>query len=83
MDDELRGILKSFGGLSVPVDRLEEEADLFAAGLSSLATVNVMLALEQRFMIEIPDEFLTRRTFQTIASLRRTVNALRSGVVTA
>ena len=83
MDDELRGILRSFGGLSVPVDRLDEEADLFAAGLSSLATVNVMLALEQRFAIEIPDELLTRRTFQTLASLRRTVDSLQSGVVTA
>ena len=83
MDDELSGILRSFGGLSVPVDRLDEETDLFAAGLSSLATVNVMLALEQRFAIEIPDELLTRRTFQTLASLRRVVDSLRPRVVTA
>lgn len=83
MDDELRLILQSFGGLSIPADRLDDHTDLFAAGLSSLATVNVMLAIEQKFSIEIPDELLTRRTFQTLASLRATVSDLRSPVVPA
>ncbi len=83
MDDELRLILQSFGGLSVPADRLDDDADLFCAGLSSLATVNVMLAIEQKFEIEIPDELLTRRTFRTLASLRNTVNDLRSRIVAA
>ena len=83
MNDELRRVLQVAGGLSVPVDQLDEDSDLFAAGLSSLATVNVMLAIEQRFAIEIPDELLTRRTFRSLASLRRTVESLRSGVLTA
>ena len=83
MNAELRRILQSFGGLAVPVDALDDEADLFAAGLSSLATVNVMLAIEQRFEIEIPDELLTRKTFQTIDSLGRTVCDLIGGVVAA
>ena len=83
MDDELRVILQSFGGLSVPADRLDDNADLFSAGLSSLATVNVMLAIEQKFEIEIPDELLTRRTFSTLASLRNTVNNLRPRIVAA
>ena len=83
MNDELRRVLQVAGALSVPVDQLDEDSDLFAAGLSSLATVNVMLAIEQRFAIEIPDELLTRRTFRSLASLRRTVESLRSGVLTA
>ena len=83
MDNELRVILQSCGGLSVPVDRLDDSADLYVAGLSSLATVNVMLAIEQKFAIEIPDELLTRRTFQTLASLRSTVSDLRSRALTA
>lgn len=83
MDNELRIILQSFGGLSVPVDRLDDQADLFSAGLSSLATVNVMLAIEQKFDIEIPDELLTRRTFQTLASLQSVVGELRSRIAAA
>ena len=78
MDEELRRILRSHGGLSTPIDRLGDEADLYAAGLNSLATVNVMLAIEHCFEIEIPDNLLTRRTFQTVASLRRTVSDLQA-----
>ena len=80
MDDDLRRILHSHGGLSVPIDHVGEDSDLYAAGLSSLATVNVMLAIEHNYTIEIPDELLTRRTFQTLSSLRRTVNGLRTPV---
>ena len=83
MDDEIRKVLRSVGGLSVHVDGLKEDTDLFLAGLSSLATVNVMLALEHRFSIEIPDELLTRRTFQTLGSLKKTVKALRAEVAPA
>ena len=78
MDEQLRRILQSHGGLSTPIDRLTDEADLYAAGLNSLATVNVMLAIEHCFAIEIPDDLLTRRTFQTLASLRRTVRDLQA-----
>jgi acyl carrier protein len=83
MNDELRDILSTFGGLSVSADSLGDDADLFAAGLSSLATVNVMLAIEQRFDIEIPDDLLTRKTFQTIASLTKIIGELRVGALPA
>ncbi len=83
VDDELREILQCVGGLSVPAAGLDDNTDLFSAGLSSLATVNVMLAIEQKFDVEIPDELLTRRTFQTLASLRNTLGELRSGIVVA
>ena len=78
MDEELRRILRLQGGLSIPISQLADEADLYAAGLSSLATVNVMLAIEHCFAIEIPDDLLTRRTFQTLSSLRRTVLDLQA-----
>ena len=81
MDEELRRILQAHGGLSTSIDRLGEEADLYAAGLNSLATVNVMLAIEHRFSIEIPDDLLTRRTFQTLSALRRTVSKLQAEMV--
>ncbi len=81
--DQLRGILQSVGGLSVPIDSVREDADLFAAGLSSLAVVNLMAEIEHQFGIEIPDELLTPRTFRTLASIRSTVSDLRPGTSTA
>jgi len=46
--------------------------------MSSFASVNVMLALEDRFEIEFPDELLTRSAFESIAALRSAVNRLRA-----
>jgi acyl carrier protein len=51
------------------VDSLSDDADLYAAGLSSHATVNLMLALEEAFDVELPDRLLRRRTFSSIAAM--------------
>ena len=52
--------------------------DLTAAGLTSLATVDLMLAIEDRFAIEFPEAMLNRRTFATLANLTAAVDTLRS-----
>src|SRR3954452_20674700 len=63
MKNELRRILSESARLDVAPDSLADNADLYAAGLSSLATLHVMLAIEETFDIEIPDRLLTRRLF--------------------
>ncbi len=77
MEEKLRAILEEAGRLAVPVSGLPVEADLFAAGLSSLATVNVMLAVEDEFGVEFPDALLNRRSFGSIASLMAAVSQLQ------
>ena len=67
----IRSILKGTDYLQVNVDGLAEDADLYAAGLNSHATVNLMLALEEAFDIELPDRLLRRRTFSSIDVDRR------------
>jgi acyl carrier protein len=79
MQDDIRQILAQSGRLAVPVESLEDEADLFAAGLDSLAIVNVLMSIEERFDIELPDEMLSRRSFSSIATLRRVVADLTEG----
>ena len=79
MDDILRTIIGRTANLAVPVSTLDEHADLYAAGLSSLATVHVMLAVEQAFDIEFPDHALARRTFGSIAALSEVVDSLHPG----
>lgn len=70
MQDPIRTILAECGRLAVPADSLRDADSLFDAGLSSMATVNLMLALEDRFGVEIPDRLLTRRSFESIAAIR-------------
>ena len=81
MQDDIRQILAHNGRLAVPVDSLDDEADLFAAGLDSLAIVNVLMAIEERFDIELPDELLSRRSFSSIGTIARVVSDLTERAV--
>ncbi|WP_244851095.1 acyl carrier protein [Caballeronia sp. SL2Y3] len=77
MKTELRRILSETARLDVPIETLSDSDDLYAAGLSSLATVHVMLAIEDEFGVEIPDHMLTRRLFSSVDSLAAAVEELR------
>ncbi len=65
----IREALEKFGRLSRPVPEIADGDDLFAAGFTSHATVNVMLAIEDSLAIEFPDELLNRTTFASITAL--------------
>ena len=52
-------------------------ADLFRAGMSSHASVNVMLALEDAFDIEFPDSMLKRSVFESMAGIDAAVQELQ------
>jgi acyl carrier protein len=75
-DKKIREILSTHGRLSVNVDNLSINDDLYQAGLTSLTTVNIMLAIEDAFDIEFPDSKLNRKTFDSIDSLLETVAEL-------
>ena len=77
MRDDIRQIVKDHGRLSVDVDALAADADLYEAGMTSHASVNVMLALEDRFEVEFPDRMLKRSVFESIASIEASVTELR------
>jgi acyl carrier protein len=76
--DKIRQILREHGRLSVDADSLTDEADLYAAGLTSHASVNVMLAIEGEFDIEFPDRMLKRSVFESIAAMNAAVLELTS-----
>ena len=83
MKTELRRILSESARLDVAPENLADDADLYAAGLSSLATVHLMLAIEDEFGIEIPDRMLTRRLFSSIDSLAAAVSELQQAKAAA
>ncbi len=72
----IREILAQHGRLSVDVKTLGDDTDLYSAGLTSLATVGVMLALEERFDIEFPESKLSRATFRSLSTLAETISEL-------
>ena len=78
--DEIRQVLRDHARLPVDVDALGDGDDLFAAGMSSHASVNLMLALEDAFDVEFPDEMLTRRRVRERVRDRRRRQQLRAGV---
>jgi acyl carrier protein len=73
----IRRIVAQHGNLSVGVERLKDDSDLYAAGMASLATVNVMLALENQFDIEFPDAKLGRMTFSSFEAIAEVVTELK------
>lgn len=71
-----RAGLAAHAGLVAALDDLAADVDLWTAGMTSLASVNVMLALEDAFAIEFPERMLVRATFTTIDSIVRAVAEL-------
>jgi acyl carrier protein len=78
MTEEIRAILRQHGKLT-GVDALGNDADLFAAGLTSHATVNLMVALEDHFGVEFPERMLRRRSFESIDAIHAALRELKGG----
>lgn len=67
--ERIRKVLKEHGRLSRDSEQLGVSDDLYAAGMTSHASVNVMLALESEFDIEFPDQMLNRSVFDSIGAI--------------
>lgn len=78
MKEQIREILRQHGRLSADVSALPDNGDLYEAGMTSHASVNVMLALEGQFDIEFPDRMLKRSVFQSISAISAAIEELTS-----
>lgn len=76
IETTIRSILDKHAKLAKPASSLGEDDDLYQKGLSSHASVNVMLALEDAFDFEFPDSLLTRATFESISSIKHAMATL-------
>ncbi|MBB3316369.1 acyl carrier protein [Rhizobium sp. BK181] len=77
MNTTIRDLLVKFGKLPVSVDQVADDADLYAVGLTSFASVQLMLGIEEAFDIEFPDNLLNRKSFASIAAIARTVDQIK------
>lgn len=76
IDEKIRSVLTEYARLQTPVAALGDRDDLYQAGFTSHASVNVMLGLEDAFEVEFPDELLRKATFQSIAAIRDALETL-------
>jgi acyl carrier protein len=72
----IREVLREHARLPVDVDTLGDDTDLFAAGMTSHASVNLMLALEDAFDLEFPDRMLTRSVFESVGAITAAIDEL-------
>jgi acyl carrier protein len=69
-EDEIRSILEEHGNLMLSISDIGTRENLYEAGLTSHACVNVMLALEDSFEVEFPDELLRISTFESVGAIQ-------------
>jgi len=74
--DAVVRVLDAHAKLTSPAGALARDADLYAAGMTSHASVNVMLAIEDAFDVEFPDELLTKSTFCSLGAICCAVEGL-------
>ncbi len=83
LGEEVRTVVGEYGRLSVDVSTLTENSSLYEAGMTSHASVNVMLGLENAFDIEFPDRMLRRSVFETMGAMQAAIEELKSEELTA
>jgi acyl carrier protein len=76
--ERIRQVVKEHGHLPVDVATLDDDADLFQAGMTSHASVNLMLGLEAAFDVEFPDAMLKRSVFQSVSAIAAALAQLRA-----
>jgi acyl carrier protein len=79
MKEQIRNLLAQHARLAVSVETLGDDDDLFQAGMSSHASVNVMLALEEVFEVEFPEDMLRKATFESVEAIEAALVELGSG----
>jgi acyl carrier protein len=65
----IRSILAEHARLSADIDTIADSDDLYAAGMTSHASVTVMLACEDEWDIEFPQQMLKKSTFASVEAI--------------
>jgi len=73
----IRQVIAEHGHLPVDIATLDDHTDLFQAGMTSHASVNLMLGLEAEFDVEFPDSMLKRSVFQSVSAIRAALEKLQ------
>ena len=75
-EPRVRAVLAQHARLSGDATTMDAQADLYQAGMTSHASVNVMQALEGEFDVEFPDDMLNRSAFASIRAICQAVASI-------
>jgi acyl carrier protein len=81
MKEQIRQVVKEHGQLSVAIEALGDDDDLYQAGMTSHASVNVMIALEDTFDVEFLDSMLKRSVFESVSSIAAALEEVKAAAV--
>lgn len=76
ISERVRKTLSEHAELGRDGKELGPADDLYEAGLTSRASVSVMLALEGEFDVEFPDSMLRRDVFESISAISAAIATL-------
>ncbi len=76
MEDRVTALVRRFAKLDDGAGLADAHTDLWEAGMSSLHSVSLMMAVEEEFDVEFPETMLTRATFSSVASIAQAVRSL-------
>lgn len=83
MMEKIRELIDQHAGLPPGAQEITDDTDLYRAGMKSFASVQLMLALEEAFDIEFPEEMLNRATFRSASAIGQAVEQLAPGSMAA
>jgi len=77
MKERIRRIVNHHARLSCNLQPADDAVDLYRAGMTSHASVALMLALELEFDLEFPDSMLSRSVFESVDSITNAIENLQ------
>jgi acyl carrier protein len=77
--DDVKSVIVGILGIEARADQIDASTPLFGAmpELDSMAVVELVVALEQRFGVSIGDDEITGDVFETVGSLAAFISAKR------
>lgn len=75
--ERIRQIVRDHAGLGTAFEKVDSSTDLYRAGMTSYASVVLMIALENEFDLEFPDAMLSRNVFESIDSIANAIESLQ------
>ncbi len=79
--EDVKSVLASVLGIQDRADTLTDSTELFGAlpELDSMAVIELVVALEQKFDVKFDDDEVTGEVFETLGSLAGLIDAKRRG----
>ncbi len=74
--ERVKQVIIEFSEIKSDLSKLSQHDNLFNLGMSSRASVSLMIGLESEFDIEFPDEMLRKEVFESIETIGKAIETL-------